>query len=147
MSWRRSDYNDRIRKECGTKPKYLSDFWAYHDMNPHVFKRYLNAAKRLEAEGRERIGISMLTEHLRYNTMLHTEDPQGLKLRNVLRAYYARLLILARPSLGAQLTLRPLAIPRRERKEPVPYLHEAGPRGRILAQLWATGLWPSEEGQ
>jgi hypothetical protein len=147
MRWKRAEYNDLIEKECGRRPKHLKAFWKYHDNNPHVFKRYLHAARRLEDEGRERISIGDITENLRHHTRLKTVDEEeGLKLRHVNRAYYARLVILAQPSLGEILVLGRMGTKAdREKRRPVPYKHDVK-KGKVLAYLWMTGKWPGEDG-
>ena len=147
MGWTKAEYNAVIVKECGRRPKYLKSFWIYHDNNPHVFQRYRDAAKRLEAEGRTHISIGDITENLRHHTRLKTvRDEEDLKLKNVNRAYYARLVILARPSLGDILTIKPMGTKAdRERRGPVPYKHDVK-KGKILAYLWMTGKWPGEDG-
>jgi hypothetical protein len=148
MGWTRAEYNAVIEKECGRRPKYLRSFWKYHDNNPHVFKRYLRAAKRLEAEGREHISIGDITENLRHHTRMKTVDVdgEGLKLKHNNRAYYARLVILARPSLGQILTLGTMGTKAdREKQGPVPYKHNVK-KGQVRAYLWMTGKWPGEDG-
>jgi hypothetical protein len=148
--WSREDYDRVIMLECGDeRPQYLTAFWTYHDTNPDVYKAYMRVAGDWQREGRLSFSISELTEHLRRHVHLRTADEQGLKLRNVLRAYYARLLIFVRPSLGHCIVINELEVPRkRHQTEPVSYNHgkEKGKRKR-LAQLWMTHGRPEENGR
>lgn len=141
----RGDFNRLLEKECGRRPKYLRDFWEYHDNNPDVFEGFVAMAKHRQRKGARRISISKLTEDMR-DGPIQTVTENGLKLKNVLRAYYARFLIMHFPSLEPLMALRPLGEKRRTGDpEPVPYDPKNGvAKGRRLGVLYATGLWPEE---
>lgn len=82
------------------QPHIVKDFWKFHTENPKVYeyvKRFANEAK---ASGRERFGIGMIWERLRWYTTVETNDEQ-FKLCNNHRSCYARLLMLDDPSFEA----------------------------------------------
>ena len=144
--WTREDYNRIIEEECGREPKYLARFWAYHDANRVIWKRLIRAAKRLEAEGRERFGVKWQIEHIRWESAIKTRDPddEDLKLNDHYTAYYARLLIHARPSLGELIELRTLG-GTNPKRDGVTYWNgkKALSHGRVLRYLWQhNGDWP-----
>lgn len=142
--WDRDDYNRIIEDECGRTPKYLTRFWAHHDANPIIWKRLIKAAQRLEEEGRERIGVKWQIELIRWESTIKTIDEEDLKLNDRYTAYYARLLIHARPSLGEMIELRKLGSTNPKR-EGITYFNrgKALSNGRVLRYLWQhNGDWP-----
>jgi hypothetical protein len=68
-----------------------TNFFEYHNQNPHVYAEYLRFAKELHAAGVQRKSISMITERIRWNTATRGEG--DFKINNTLRAGYSRLLI------------------------------------------------------
>lgn len=66
-------------------------FEAFHDANPWVYDELVRMAREAHRAGRERIGIAMLFEVLRWRWTLHTTDPSSkFKLNNSYRSRYAR---------------------------------------------------------
>jgi hypothetical protein len=141
----RRAYNRCIRQECEDEgrppPKFLRKFWTFNDNNPHVFEAYLREAKEAEREGRNRIGVAKITEDLRDGPLKKTIDPeQGFKLPNQFKPYFARFLVLVRPSLEPLIAMRPLGERRRGRtQQHVPHHAENGKaKGRRIGLHWAT---------
>jgi len=68
-------------------------FEEFHAANPHVAQCLATLARRMIAKGRDRIGMKMLFEVLRWEYYLHTDDPNSdYKLNNTMTSRYARLL-------------------------------------------------------
>jgi hypothetical protein len=80
-------------------------FLKFHDENPDVYWRLVRMLQDAKAAGRIRIGMGMLFEVLRWQTMLETSD-QDFKLNNNYRAWYTRLISVRRPDLGEIITKR-----------------------------------------
>ena len=72
-------------------------FERFHRENPGVYRRLLEMARELRRKGRTRLGIGMLFEVLRYESLIQTTG-EPWKLNNTHRAWYARML-LAEPDL------------------------------------------------
>jgi hypothetical protein len=151
----RAEYNRIIRKACEDEgrppPKFLRQFWTFNENNPHVFEAYLRQAKGAERTGRSRVSAAKITEDLRDRPSVQTIDPeQGFKLPNQFKPYFARLLVLVRPSLEPLIAMRALGERRRGRTQlhvPTHALNGVA-KGRRIGVLWARrGLWPEEEGE
>lgn len=83
-------------------------FDAFHHANPAVYWALRHLALGLISKGRDRVGIGMLYEVLRWQVQLATDDPASdLKLNNNYRSRYARLLA-ADPQIGNVFELREL---------------------------------------
>ena len=138
-------FDAHITLECGgVRPKYLRQFWLYHNNNPHVFDAYFQTAKEWQREGRRRFSMDELTEQLRRHTAIETVDEEHrLKIRNQLKPYYARAMIFVRPSLGNHIMLAKLGLPHRHQKYPVPYQHSKQ-KHEALRVFWQTRRWPGE---
>lgn len=69
-------------------------FEAFHRLNPHVYARLHMMALDLVRRGRQKIGMKMLFEVLRWQHAMTTTDPASeFKLNNNYTAFYARLLM------------------------------------------------------
>jgi len=134
-----------ITEERGKRPKYLTMFWRYHDRNPHVFTHLLAGAKEQQRAGRSRVGVKSLAERLRDSSIV-ADDGHGVKFTNTLTAYYARILIFVRPSLGTLITLKRLGV-RFKRKEGPARAYDPAPdepTSRELREFWMTRQWPKK---
>lgn len=73
-------------------------FEAFHEKNPQVLILLERLAGEMYRMGRKRIGINMLSEVLRYDYYMKTDDPNSdFKMSNSYRPYYARLMISRHP--------------------------------------------------
>lgn len=87
-------------------------FLYFHQRNPEVYAHLLRLALQAKRKGRDRIGIKMLWEVLRWNVWLDTGSTP--KLCNDFHAYYARLLMQQEPELAGMFELRELRGPTRK---------------------------------
>lgn len=84
-------------------------FKEYHQANPHVYERLRAMALQARARGREKIGIGMLYEVLRWEHAMATTDPSSeFKLDNNYKPYYARLIMQSDPRLAGIFETREL---------------------------------------
>jgi hypothetical protein len=83
-------------------------FAAYHRANPWIARRLEEMTAELVDAGRTRVGIGMLFEVLRWES-LRTTTGDPFKLNNSFRSRYARLLIERRPEWADLFELRRLA--------------------------------------
>ena len=68
-------------------------FAAFHEANPHVYRRLRDLAVAAARRGR-RMGIKALFEVLRWQYAMQTDDPSSeYKLNNSYTSFYARLLM------------------------------------------------------
>ena len=82
-------------------------FWEFHKNNPQVYVTLVRLARELKDTGHRKIGIGMLFEVVRWQTMLRTEgDPY--KMNNNYRSRYARLIMENEPDLEDIFDLREL---------------------------------------
>lgn len=85
------------------------DFAAFHAENPHVYAELVAMARRARKQGHQKLGIGMLWEVLRWNTLFSTQkDPAGFKLNNDLRSRYAREIQAREPDLAGIFDTRAL---------------------------------------
>lgn len=81
-------------------------FMAYHDRHPEVYAMLIELAERAKAMGRNRIGISMLWETMRW--MMHVEKSEEFKLNNNYRSRYVRMICRDRGDLAVMFEMREL---------------------------------------
>ncbi len=82
-------------------------FTRFNRENPDVYRRLVEMAMQLHDRGRTKIGIGMLFEVLRWETMMRTEDlTSSFKLNNNYRSRYARLIMRSYPELDGIFNLR-----------------------------------------
>lgn len=89
-----------------SKAVLRAEFLQFHRDNPQVWrllKKFALQAKR--AECKERIGISLLIERLRWEVVT-TKSKDGFKFNNNHSAFYARRLMRKCPELQGFFTLR-----------------------------------------
>ena len=80
-------------------------FEQFHHDNPAVYQHYVKLAREWRDSGRQRCGIGMLTEVLRWNTAL-ARGNGDIRLPHQFRAYYARLIMHENPELEGLFILR-----------------------------------------
>ena len=82
-------------------------FDEFHRLNPQVADILEDMADELISRGRNRVGIKMLMEVLRWNYQMKTDDPNSdFKINNNYAPYYARLLIERNPKWADVFELR-----------------------------------------
>lgn len=87
-------------------------FWRFHARHPEVFAALRRLSLALVDRGYQHLGIGMLWETLRYNTMLgSTPDEDVYRLNDHYRSRYARLLMETEPRLEGVFELRRLRTP------------------------------------
>jgi hypothetical protein len=74
-------------------------FWDFHHDNPQVYEHLVKMSRDLKNQGHKKIGIKMLFEVIRWQTMLRTTDPM-YKLNNSYASRYAREIMLNEPDLN-----------------------------------------------
>jgi len=83
-------------------------FWSFHHENPRVYERLTKLARQAKRAGRDRIGVSMLWEVLRWEYAMKTTAGDGFKLNNSYRSRYARLIMLQEKDLDGLFFVREL---------------------------------------
>ena len=69
-------------------------FEAFHRNNPSVYTQLVRMTRDLVTRGRQRVGIGMLWEVLRWQVVMGTFDPGSeFKLNDHYRSRYARLIM------------------------------------------------------
>lgn len=94
--------------ETTTDGRIATAFWQFHHANPHVYTRLTHLARNLHQQGRQRVGMKMLFEVLRWHHLSTTGDADGFRLNNNYHAYYARLIMAREPDLDGVFELRRL---------------------------------------
>lgn len=80
-----------------TEPSELDKrFWAFHKENPQVFEKLEELTLQAYSHGRKKIGIKMIFEVLRWNSMMSTSG-DTYKLNNSYFSRYVRILIDKHP--------------------------------------------------
>lgn len=82
-----------------------AEFQAFHAANPHVYDKLVKMTRQAQARGHRQIGISMLFEVLRWESLITTTDTD-YKLNNNYRSRYARLIMKLNPDLDGIFELR-----------------------------------------
>lgn len=86
---------------------YREEFWQFHVENPHIYRRLVALAREAKAAGRDRAGIGMLWEVLRWDIFTSTTGNE-YKLNNNFRAHYARVIMVWNPDLRGMFETREL---------------------------------------
>jgi len=93
-------YPDLIMPDT-TDKTIEEQFNEFMDANPWVLRWFTSHALHLVDVGHKRIGINMLREVFRYESMLGTDDPNSTyKINNNYAPYLARRLAAADPRLA-----------------------------------------------
>jgi len=83
-------------------------FQAFHEANPAVYAALVRLARQANQQGRERGGMKMLWEVMRWERYLVTDDPTGFKLNNNYTSRYARLIMESEEDLAGFFETREL---------------------------------------
>jgi hypothetical protein len=83
-------------------------FRLFDQANPHVYQVLEQLALALAARGRQRIGVKMLWETLRYRYAMQTNGEDEYKLNNDYTGRYARKLVAQHPELDSLIERRQL---------------------------------------
>ncbi len=92
------------RREASIDERFL----AFHYANPHVYRNLLVLAHQLKRAGRERIGIKLLFEKLRWEYLTRTDQAMdAYAINNDFTSRYSRLL-MQDPGLAGMFKTRAL---------------------------------------
>jgi hypothetical protein len=84
-------------------------FEAFHKANPWVYQALVTLARDLVSRGRNKLGIGMLWEVLRWQYFMQTVDPSSdFKLNDHYRSRYVRLISANVPELRGRFETRSL---------------------------------------
>lgn len=84
-------------------------FEAFHEANPHVYEVLVTLARQAKVAGKEKIGIGMLWEVMRWNQFISTDSKkEGYKLSNDFRSRYARMIMEQEEDLVGIFNVREL---------------------------------------
>lgn len=83
-------------------------FWTFHQDHPQVYETLVRLAREAKAAGKERIGLRMIWETMRWQLSMQTVDPDGFKANNNLTSRYARLIAQQEPDLAEMFETRRL---------------------------------------
>ncbi len=93
----RESVDDRINRR----------FAAFHQANPNVYDELVRLSRQAKAAGRERVGLRMLFEVVRWNQLTSTTGDQ-FKLNDNYISRYARLIMDQEPDLAGLYETREL---------------------------------------
>lgn len=87
------------------RPAWASDgiadrWWTFHCEHPDVYDWLCRFARQLVARGHAHLGMKMLWERLRYETLIAYEPGKRPRLNNDFTALYARLVADHEPDLA-----------------------------------------------
>ena len=82
-------------------------FKRFHSRNPHVYLALINLVKEVRATGKERVGIEMLMNQLRWNSFI-TTNGEDYKINQNFASRYARLIIAVHPEWDGMFEFRQL---------------------------------------
>jgi hypothetical protein len=112
--------NGRLRHRCDlgvramtidlTDPRLTPldrKFFDFHEHNPGVYRELVRLARQAKQAGRDRIGVKMIWEVVRWNIFIRTTDEQ-YKLPNNYHSRYARLIMMQEKDLAGIFELREL---------------------------------------
>ena len=83
-------------------------FEKFHEANPHIYARLVEAARRLKAAGKTKIGIGHLVEDCIRWAEERTNTGETWKISNDYRSRYARLIMRQEPDLNGIFEIRQL---------------------------------------
>jgi hypothetical protein len=82
-----------VKCQLSLVPLTLEDaFNKFHAENPRVYRLLLRFTHEVKARGFEHYSIDAIFQRARWHADIETHDPDGFKLNDHHRAYYARLL-------------------------------------------------------
>lgn len=80
-------------------------FQQFHKDNPHVYDKLVSMTRQLKEKGHKKVGMQMLFEVLRWNSMMRTVS-HDYKLNNDYCSRYARLIMDQEQDLEGIFELR-----------------------------------------
>ena len=85
-------------------------FWNFHHNHPEVYAGLVRLTFRAVDAGRERVGIGMLFEVLRWEWVVQglPDESEEFKLNNNYRSRYARMIMESEPGLEGVFEIRRL---------------------------------------
>ncbi len=90
-----------------TAQELQAKFDKFDRENPQVYKKLVELARQAKARGKNKVGIEMLYNVLRWYTFLNTKADSDYKLSNNHKAFYARKIMAENPDLDGIFNLRP----------------------------------------
>lgn len=104
MSWP-TLFSDHVGPKSGS---IETDFWGFHEANPHVYTRLVELARAwVQRRGPRKLGMKMLFEVLRWEVAMRTTG-DDFKLNNNYTSYYARLIMERESDLAGIFETRAL---------------------------------------
>ena len=86
--------------------KAYERFQEFHGANPHVYANIVRMARQAKDRGRNKIGMPMLFEVMRWNHILKTDSKDEFKLNNDYIPFYSRLVMKDNPDLEGMFEIR-----------------------------------------
>lgn len=83
-------------------------FAEFHRENPRVYDVLVRLARSAHDRGKQRIGIGLLWERMRWELWIETAGAEDYKLNNNFRSRYARLIMDREPDLSDMFETRRL---------------------------------------
>lgn len=83
-------------------------FYATLAAHPEIYTEFKKAAHKLRRAGHRRASAKLITEHLRWKSMVNPERYGGWKINNNFTSRLARLLIEEEPEFATFFSLREL---------------------------------------
>ncbi len=87
----------------------MQKFETYHVNNPHIYDKLVDMTRYAKAKGKEKLGICMLWEKLRWDMEVEMdaklEEGDRYKFCNNHKPYYARLIMQNEPDLQGMFDL------------------------------------------
>jgi hypothetical protein len=87
-------FSDPIFSEI--RQHILRQFIKYHQENPHIYDLFKKFASEARASGRQRFGVGMISERVRWYVDIETRG-DAFKINNNYRSCYVRMMILEDP--------------------------------------------------
>jgi len=74
--------------------------------NPQVYRRLVELAREAMRSGRQRIGMRLLFERVRWDMLMQTDSTDGFKINNNFAPHYARAIIARHQEFDGFFMLR-----------------------------------------
>lgn len=98
-----------VRPEIPDNATIQQAFEAFHRANPWVYRALEQLTADQVAQGRERVGIGMLFEVVRWHhSRSTTDESSGFRLNNNYRSRYVRMLTAKHPEWHSLFAVREL---------------------------------------
>lgn len=92
-----------------TETAWERKFREFHAKNPQVYVALVRFAREAKARGRNKIGIELLINRVRWELFMNTRDDHSdFKINNNYKAYYARLIMEREPDMKTMFNTREL---------------------------------------